>query len=192
MTDDEYAAWMRANKPDQPDGIDEQSHETPDSQRAADRVRLWIEQFGDGLCAVDGGQPLYSRDLFALVKAANSLVASQCAHRLSVSEHDRTHTELLATRKAKQENDERFQLERDQARIERDEVTELNRDASEKLQAVFRLHNGMTCLDSEGEDSETGTWTCATLRAMGAVSMFIPADTSIAEAKQPVEGEDLS
>lgn len=55
---------------DQPDGIDEQSNALPDPARAAARVRAYIEASGDGLYDVEGGMPLYARDLEALCRAA--------------------------------------------------------------------------------------------------------------------------
>ncbi len=57
---------------DQPDGIDEQTNALPDPVRAAARVRAYIEASGDGLYDVQGGMPLYARDLEALTRVALS------------------------------------------------------------------------------------------------------------------------
>jgi hypothetical protein len=58
------------NLPDQPDGIEDGSPDLPDPQRAAERVRAYIEAWGDDLCDVTaGGQPLYARDLEAVTRA---------------------------------------------------------------------------------------------------------------------------
>lgn len=54
---------------DQPDDIDEQTNDLPDPARAAARVRAYIEASGDGLYDVQGGMPLYARDLEALTRA---------------------------------------------------------------------------------------------------------------------------
>lgn len=80
--------WIRAGKPEQPDGIDDDSRDTPDPQKAAERVTAWIEQFGDGLCSVEGDQPLYARDMFALVKATHNLHALSHAFELLKAAHE--------------------------------------------------------------------------------------------------------
>lgn len=54
---------------DQPDGIDEQSTGLPEPARAAARVRAYISETGDGLYDIQGGMPLYARDLEALCRA---------------------------------------------------------------------------------------------------------------------------
>jgi hypothetical protein len=54
--------------PEQPDGIDEHSYAYPDPARAAERVNLWISEFGDGLIEVLNGRPLYARDLASLAR----------------------------------------------------------------------------------------------------------------------------
>lgn len=58
--------------PQQPDGIDEYDDSTPlpDPVRAAERVRAYVSEFGDGLYNVTGGAPLYGRDLEALCRLA--------------------------------------------------------------------------------------------------------------------------
>jgi hypothetical protein len=57
--------------PHQPDGIDEDDDEgtMPDAVKAAERVRAYVTEFGDGLYDVAGGAPLYGRDLEALCRA---------------------------------------------------------------------------------------------------------------------------
>lgn len=55
--------------PDQPDGIDDESRDLPDPARAAERVRAYIANCGDGLYDVVGGTPLYGRDLEAITRA---------------------------------------------------------------------------------------------------------------------------
>jgi hypothetical protein len=61
--------------PDQPDGIDEDSRDLPDPRRAAERVRAYICESGDGLYDVQGGAPLYARDLEALAREVLASVA---------------------------------------------------------------------------------------------------------------------
>lgn len=56
------------NLPDQPDGIEDDSPDLPDPQRAAERVRAYIEAWGDGLCDVAYGKPLYARNLEAVTR----------------------------------------------------------------------------------------------------------------------------
>ncbi len=58
-----------ADLPDQPDGIEDDSRDMPDPQRAAERIRAYISESGDGLYDVAGGQPLYARDLEAVTRA---------------------------------------------------------------------------------------------------------------------------
>ncbi len=66
--------------PDQPDGIDPASYDLPDPARAAERVRTYLEWFGDGLVDIardDRHQdsppaPLYARDLQVLADLATS------------------------------------------------------------------------------------------------------------------------
>jgi hypothetical protein len=67
--------WMTSGKPDQPDGIEDDTHDLPSIESAAERVNAWLEQFGDGLCSVEGGQPLYSRDLLALTTNVDTVHA---------------------------------------------------------------------------------------------------------------------
>lgn len=56
--------------PHQPDGIEELDDGTmPDAAKAAERVRAYVTEFGDGLYDVCGGAPLYGRDLEALCRA---------------------------------------------------------------------------------------------------------------------------
>ena len=57
---------LRAEIPDQPDGIDEQSFDLPSPARAAQRVAAFIAEWGDGLIDVADGCPLYARDLEVL------------------------------------------------------------------------------------------------------------------------------
>lgn len=65
--------------PSQPDGIEEDSHDLPDPQKAAQRVNTFLSAYGDGLIIAEwlpeylppGGQPpLYARDLQALTNLA--------------------------------------------------------------------------------------------------------------------------
>jgi hypothetical protein len=64
------------NVPDQPDGIDPDSHDLPDVAAAAERVGAFLEWFGDGLVDWAGPNarhpvaPLYARDLQVLINAA--------------------------------------------------------------------------------------------------------------------------
>lgn len=58
MTPEELAAF-----PGQPDGIEDGSYDMPDPAR------------GDGVCAAAGGQPLYARDLEAVVREVKRLSA---------------------------------------------------------------------------------------------------------------------
>lgn len=55
---------------DQPDGIEDDSRDLPTVTRAARRVRAFISEWGDGLIDEAGRRPLYARDVFALVRAA--------------------------------------------------------------------------------------------------------------------------
>jgi hypothetical protein len=56
--------------PHQPDGIAELDDRTiPDATRAAERIRAYVTEFGDGLYDVTGGAPLYGRDLEAVSRA---------------------------------------------------------------------------------------------------------------------------
>lgn len=66
--------------PDQPDGIDEDSQDTPALARAADRVTRYIENAGDGLYDVLDGAPLYGRDLEALTRLVRA------PHRFTLDE----------------------------------------------------------------------------------------------------------
>lgn len=68
---------MTTEHPNQPDGIADGSHDLPDPQRAAERVREFLEWYGDGRlypCVAPGTEakmpPLYARDLEALRQAA--------------------------------------------------------------------------------------------------------------------------
>ena len=58
--------------PFQPDGIEDDSRDLPDVERAADRVRAYICESGDGLYDVYQGAPLYARDLEALCRAVTT------------------------------------------------------------------------------------------------------------------------
>jgi hypothetical protein len=59
--------------PGQPDGIEDDSYDLPAPAAAAERVRAYVSEFGDGLYDVCGGAPLYGRDLEALCRAAARL-----------------------------------------------------------------------------------------------------------------------
>lgn len=59
--------------PDQPDGIEGDSHDLPDPARAAERVREYIASNGDGIYDVTDGNPLYARDLEALRRAGEEI-----------------------------------------------------------------------------------------------------------------------
>lgn len=70
--------------PDQPDGIEEDSHDLPDPQRAAERVSEFVSEYGDGRIYpevapeyVDKMPPLYARDLEALSRAATASPATE-------------------------------------------------------------------------------------------------------------------
>lgn len=54
--------------PHQPDDIEEDSHDVPAPEKAAPRVKAFIEEFGDGIIMAVNRQPLYSRDVWALAK----------------------------------------------------------------------------------------------------------------------------
>jgi hypothetical protein len=55
--------------PEQPDGIDEyDSHEIPEVNKAAERVKEFVSEFGDGIVMAINRQPLYARDIWALAK----------------------------------------------------------------------------------------------------------------------------
>lgn len=58
--------------PQQPDGISEQSRDLPELARAAERVDEYLRVCGDGLYDVQDRQPLYARDLQALVNFARA------------------------------------------------------------------------------------------------------------------------
>lgn len=58
--------------PAQPNGISEQSRDLPDLARAAERVDEYLRVCGDGLYDVQDRQPLYARDLQALVNFARA------------------------------------------------------------------------------------------------------------------------
>ncbi|MCW2897880.1 MAG: hypothetical protein JWO67_145 [Streptosporangiaceae bacterium] len=55
--------------PDQPDGIEDDSRDLPNPVRAAERVDEYICASGDGLYDIQGGAPLYARDLEAITRA---------------------------------------------------------------------------------------------------------------------------
>lgn len=57
--------------PGQPDGIDDDSRDLPEPAKAAERVRAYVTEFGDGLYDVCGGAPLYGRDLEAICRAVS-------------------------------------------------------------------------------------------------------------------------
>lgn len=52
--------------PDQPDGIESDSFDLPLLNDAAERVRAYLSEFGDGLVDSTVGTPLYARDLQVL------------------------------------------------------------------------------------------------------------------------------
>ncbi len=54
--------------PEQPDGIEDDSYDVPAVEKAAPRVKSFIEEFGDGIIVAVNRQPLYSRDIWALAK----------------------------------------------------------------------------------------------------------------------------
>lgn len=54
--------------PEQPDGIEEDSHDVPAPEKAAERVKEFVSEFGDGIVMAVNRQPLYSRDIWALAK----------------------------------------------------------------------------------------------------------------------------
>ncbi|WP_433460729.1 hypothetical protein [Micromonospora sp. CA-248212] len=56
--------------PEQPDGIEDDSRDLPEPSAAAERVRDYITEFGDGILNVIDGHPLYARDLEALARFA--------------------------------------------------------------------------------------------------------------------------
>lgn len=56
--------------PVQPDGIHWDSRDLPTTAAALARVGAYIEACGDGLYDVEGGAPLYGRDLEQLCRAA--------------------------------------------------------------------------------------------------------------------------
>jgi hypothetical protein len=74
-------AERTANLPQQPDGIEEDSHDLPDPMKAAKRAHEFLCEFGDGIVDAANGKALYARDLEvlskspALVAAANSAAA---------------------------------------------------------------------------------------------------------------------
>jgi hypothetical protein len=70
--------------PEQPDGIDENESEYPDPVSAAERVNLWISEWGDGLIEVLNGRPLYARDLASLAREAlrSSVAAAEERERI--------------------------------------------------------------------------------------------------------------
>lgn len=62
-------------EPPLPDGIEDGSRDLPNLYRAAERVRAYIEATGDGLYDVQGGAPLYGRDLEALTRHALAVIS---------------------------------------------------------------------------------------------------------------------
>ncbi|MEV1013721.1 hypothetical protein AB0I89_23510 [Micromonospora sp. NPDC049801] len=56
--------------PQQPDGIEDDSRDLPEPAAAAERVRDYTTEFGDGILNVIDGHPLYARDLEALARSA--------------------------------------------------------------------------------------------------------------------------
>lgn len=55
---------------EQPDGIEFDSPDLPKPERAARRVKAYIERAGDGMYDVIDRRPLYGRDLEALAREA--------------------------------------------------------------------------------------------------------------------------
>lgn len=98
--------------PDQPDGIEDDSHDLPDPARAAERVRRFLESYGDGRIVPvvapqfeDTMPPLYARDLEALATLAplgqtedkgNRVI--ECSHRCGMF----TDTEHVAQANARE------------------------------------------------------------------------------------------
>lgn len=82
--------------PEQPDGIETDSHDLPDPARAVQRIRAYVSAFGDGLYDEVDGNPLYGRDLEAVTRAVTDQreLADQLAERqrfverLAVNVHD--------------------------------------------------------------------------------------------------------
>lgn len=62
-------AERTANLPQQPDGIEDDTYDLPDPERAAVRVREFLCEFGDGIVDAANGTPLYARDLEILTKS---------------------------------------------------------------------------------------------------------------------------
>jgi hypothetical protein len=99
--------------PGQPDGIDDDSRDYPEPERAADRINAYVSEFGDGLYDVCGGAPLYGRDLAALarvvVRSSGWLIWSRyhnawwkpnesgyTADMMCAGRYDRQHADRLA------------------------------------------------------------------------------------------------
>ncbi len=61
-------AQRTADLPQQPDGIEEDSHDLPDAANAAKRVHEFLCEYGDGIVDAWNGKALYARDLEALTK----------------------------------------------------------------------------------------------------------------------------
>lgn len=59
--------------PEQPDGIDEQTHAMPVISKAVPRILAYVSEFGDGLYDSCGGKPLYGRDLEAVCRVLDKL-----------------------------------------------------------------------------------------------------------------------
>lgn len=57
---------LNEQAPDQPPGIDQDSHDMPAPAEAAARVLEWVGNWGDGLIDTQGAAKLFSRDLAAI------------------------------------------------------------------------------------------------------------------------------
>lgn len=82
--------WCDGDKPvdlpDQPDGIETDSHDLPAPDAAAHRIRKYVSEAGDGLYDAVAGKPLYGRDLESVVRAvlrAELSVDQSTPYRLS-------------------------------------------------------------------------------------------------------------
>lgn len=70
------------NIPDQPDRIEDDTHDLPTPARAARRVRAYIAETGDGLYDVTNRRPLYARDLEAVARLVVGIDADRIAQAI--------------------------------------------------------------------------------------------------------------
>jgi hypothetical protein len=125
--------------PDQPDGIDATTRDLPDPHRAAARVDEYVSAAGDGLYDIEGGNPLYARDLEVLRRAVQAPTVTirpvrtadeiRCGH--TTAQH-RTIDGLEADGRSQDRAIRELQAERDQARRERDSLA----NAMERAESV--------------------------------------------------------